>query len=230
VLTRLLKESLDGSARTLIIVCVCPTRSNVRETIRSLRYAMSAKGIQTKPVVNRSALVDYYKAMLSETQLRHQFEADKRAFLSAAQAQFDKMEAHFERRDLEREAKVLALEAKDAERSEQHGVLVGKDKHYEEIIRRQNQELARLRAELESLRGLHGGDATRQPRMSRVGSTDDTLAALAASTADATATNNAAAARLAESPIKQSTAVRRESSAVGKVDTLFFLQCVVSLF
>lgn len=47
-LTRLLKGSLGGRHKTLMIACVSPSSSNVEETLNSLRYANRAKQITNK--------------------------------------------------------------------------------------------------------------------------------------------------------------------------------------
>ncbi|XP_054287518.1 kinesin-like protein KIF12 [Macrosteles quadrilineatus] len=50
-LTKLLADSLAGSGVTLMVACVSPARSNVTETLNTLRYAARAKKIRTKPIV-----------------------------------------------------------------------------------------------------------------------------------------------------------------------------------
>ncbi|KAJ8981691.1 hypothetical protein NQ317_003412 [Molorchus minor] len=50
-LTKLLADSLAGNGVTLMIACISPARSNIYETINTLRYAARAKKIRTKPVV-----------------------------------------------------------------------------------------------------------------------------------------------------------------------------------
>ncbi|EMC99720.1 hypothetical protein BAUCODRAFT_119290 [Baudoinia panamericana UAMH 10762] len=51
-LTRLLKFSLGGNCRTVMIVCVSPSSAHFDETQNTLRYANRAKNIQTKSVRN----------------------------------------------------------------------------------------------------------------------------------------------------------------------------------
>ena len=51
-LTRLLKGSLGGNHKTLMIACVSPSSSNMEETLNCLRYANRAKNIQNHAVVN----------------------------------------------------------------------------------------------------------------------------------------------------------------------------------
>ncbi|XP_049858411.1 kinesin-like protein KIF12 [Schistocerca gregaria] len=50
-LTKLLADSLAGSGVTLMIACISPARSNVTETLNTLRYAARAKKIRTQPIV-----------------------------------------------------------------------------------------------------------------------------------------------------------------------------------
>jgi len=54
-LTRLLKGSLGGNHKTLMIACVSPSGSNTDESLNTLRYANRAKNIQNKAVVNMDA-------------------------------------------------------------------------------------------------------------------------------------------------------------------------------
>ena len=51
-LTRLLKFSLGGNCRTVMIVCVSPSSQHFDETQNTLRYANRAKNIQTKATRN----------------------------------------------------------------------------------------------------------------------------------------------------------------------------------
>merc|ERR1719491_2228160 len=68
-LTRLLKGSLGGNHKTLMIACVSPSSSNMEETLNCLRYANRAKNIQNNAVVN----VDSGSRVVSE--LRAQVQA-----------------------------------------------------------------------------------------------------------------------------------------------------------
>ncbi len=45
-------DSLGGNSHTLMIACVSPADSNVRETAKTLRYADRARNIKNKPIVN----------------------------------------------------------------------------------------------------------------------------------------------------------------------------------
>ncbi|XP_050706745.1 uncharacterized protein LOC126991911 isoform X3 [Eriocheir sinensis] len=50
-LTKLLADSLSGNGVTLMIACVSPAKSNISETLNTLRYASRAKRIRTKPLI-----------------------------------------------------------------------------------------------------------------------------------------------------------------------------------
>lgn len=66
-LTRLLRDSLGGNARTLMIACVSPSDVDAEETLSTLRYAARARCIKNKPVVNedpKDALLRQYQVEL----------------------------------------------------------------------------------------------------------------------------------------------------------------------
>ena len=52
-LTRLLRNSLGGNARTYMLACCSVSASNFQETLNTLRYAARARNIKNTPVVNR---------------------------------------------------------------------------------------------------------------------------------------------------------------------------------
>ena len=51
-LTRLLQDSLGGNSRTIMVACVSPADFNLEESTNTLRYATSARKIQTKATRN----------------------------------------------------------------------------------------------------------------------------------------------------------------------------------
>jgi len=64
-LTRLLQDSLGGKTKTSIIATVSPASINLEETLSTLMYANTAKGIQNRPEVNqkiskREKLLEYH--------------------------------------------------------------------------------------------------------------------------------------------------------------------------
>uniref|UniRef100_A0A8C5F5S5 Kinesin-like protein n=1 Tax=Gadus morhua TaxID=8049 RepID=A0A8C5F5S5_GADMO len=81
VLTWLLKDSLGGNSKTIMIATVSPSGSSYNETLSTLRYAAHAKNIVNKPRVNEDASVrlirelrqevDRLKSMLLSFQMRN---------------------------------------------------------------------------------------------------------------------------------------------------------------
>ncbi|XP_048478462.1 kinesin-like protein KIF12 isoform X1 [Plutella xylostella] len=74
-LTKLLADSLAGNGVTLMIACIAPTKTNLSETINTLRYASRAKKIKTKPIVKmdaRDALILSLKREVEALQAENQ--------------------------------------------------------------------------------------------------------------------------------------------------------------
>lgn len=68
-LTRLLKFSLGGNCKTVMIVCISPSSSHYDETLNTLKYANRAKEIKTKVIRNQQSLdrhVGSYLKMITE--------------------------------------------------------------------------------------------------------------------------------------------------------------------
>lgn len=66
-MTRLLRDSLGGNARTLMIACISPSDVDAEETLSTLRYAARARCIKNKPVINedpKDALLRQYQLEL----------------------------------------------------------------------------------------------------------------------------------------------------------------------
>jgi len=93
-LTRLLKFSLGGNCRTVMIVCVSPSSAHFDETQNTLRYANRAKNIQTKVTknvfnVNRH-VKDYLKKIDEQRQLIDELMKKQKDFEGGAFAKFQK--------------------------------------------------------------------------------------------------------------------------------------------
>ncbi|XP_027314382.1 stAR-related lipid transfer protein 9 isoform X2 [Anas platyrhynchos] len=81
ILTWLLKDSLGGNSKTIMIATISPASSSYNETMSTLRYASNAKNIINKPRVNEDANVrlirelreeiDRLKTMLISFELRN---------------------------------------------------------------------------------------------------------------------------------------------------------------
>ncbi|KAM4878097.1 kinesin-like protein KIF27 [Thomomys bottae] len=68
-ITRLLKDSLGGSAKTVMITCVSPSSSDFDESLNSLKYANRARNIRNKPTLNVSPKSDRMDEMEFEIKL-----------------------------------------------------------------------------------------------------------------------------------------------------------------
>ncbi|CAD0083730.1 unnamed protein product [Aureobasidium vineae] len=95
-LTRLLKFSLGGNCRTVMIVCVSPSSVHFDETQNTLRYANRAKNIQTKAVRNvfnvDRHVKDYLKKIDEQMALIKDLQAQHKEFESLAFTKFKKVE------------------------------------------------------------------------------------------------------------------------------------------
>ncbi|EDQ91427.1 uncharacterized protein MONBRDRAFT_15109, partial [Monosiga brevicollis MX1] len=106
VLTWLLKDSLGGNSKTIMVAAISPADVNYGETLSTLHYANRAKNIINKPTVNEDenvrlirelrAEVDRLKGLLGgdeEIQRLEQERADAQAALTAATTDEEKAEA-----------------------------------------------------------------------------------------------------------------------------------------
>ncbi|XP_068717319.1 kinesin-like protein KIF16B [Montipora capricornis] len=66
VLTWLLKDSLGGNAKTIMIAAISPADVNYSETLSTLRYANRAKNIINKPTVNEDPNVKLIRELRAE--------------------------------------------------------------------------------------------------------------------------------------------------------------------
>ena len=94
-LTRLLKFSLGGNCKTVMIVCVSPSSAHFDETQNTLRYANRAKNIQTKVTrnvynVNRH-VKDFLKKIDEQRQQIEELKAAQKEFENIAFGKFRKL-------------------------------------------------------------------------------------------------------------------------------------------
>ncbi|GAP85315.2 putative kinesin motor domain-containing protein [Rosellinia necatrix] len=99
-LTRLLKFSLGGNCKTVMIVCVSPSSAHYDETQNTLRYANRAKNIQTKVTrnvfnVNRH-VKDFLVKIDEQMSLINELKAQQK---NAEQIFFAKFQKQLEKRD-----------------------------------------------------------------------------------------------------------------------------------
>ncbi|KAL9082771.1 MAG: hypothetical protein Q9159_006184 [Coniocarpon cinnabarinum] len=93
-LTRLLKFSLGGNCKTVMIVCVSPSSAHFDETQNTLRYANRAKNIQTKVTrnvynVNRH-VKDFLKKIDEQMTLINELKAQQKDYETIAFGKFKK--------------------------------------------------------------------------------------------------------------------------------------------
>lgn len=68
-LTRMLKDSLGGNCKTVMIVTISPASSQFEETLNTLKYANRAKDIKTKPIENKKLVqfhISEYKNIITD--------------------------------------------------------------------------------------------------------------------------------------------------------------------
>lgn len=96
-LTRLLKFSLGGNCRTVMIVCVSPSSAHFDETQNTLRYANRAKNIQTKSIRNvynvDRHVKDYLKKIDEQMAMIKELQATLKDYEKQAFSKFKKAEA-----------------------------------------------------------------------------------------------------------------------------------------
>ncbi|XP_064591821.1 kinesin-like protein KIF27 isoform X2 [Zonotrichia leucophrys gambelii] len=68
-ITRILKDSLGGNAKTVMIACISPSSLDFDESLNSLKYANRVKNIRNKPVVNYNPEKDRIDEMELEIRL-----------------------------------------------------------------------------------------------------------------------------------------------------------------
>lgn len=122
-LTRLLKFSLGGNCRTVMIVCVSPSSAHFDETQNTLRYANRAKNIQTKVTrnvynVNRH-VKDFLMKIDEQMALINELKAQQKDYEAIAFAKFKKQSEKREGIAREGVARIrAAFENSAAERQE----------------------------------------------------------------------------------------------------------------
>ncbi|KAG2487000.1 hypothetical protein HYH03_014372 [Edaphochlamys debaryana] len=82
-LTRVLQDSLGGTARTVLIVCCSPAAENAAETLSSLRFGSRAKGVQNTVTANTRTAPEKLQQMVNQLKAKN---AELLAELAAAKA------------------------------------------------------------------------------------------------------------------------------------------------
>lgn len=68
MLTWLLKDSLGGNSKTIMVAAISPADINYGETLSTLHYANRAKNIINKPVVNEDENVRLIRELRAEVE------------------------------------------------------------------------------------------------------------------------------------------------------------------
>lgn len=71
-LTRLLKESLGGNAKTVMIACISPDKKHYEETLNTLKYSSLAANIKNKSKRNCKEVRESELRLLESSQQHHQ--------------------------------------------------------------------------------------------------------------------------------------------------------------
>ena len=93
MLTWLLKDSLGGNSKTIMIATISPADVNHNETLSTLRYANRAKNIINKPTVNEDANVKLIRELREEIDRMRAVMSGDPAMLAAVQEQLAVKEA-----------------------------------------------------------------------------------------------------------------------------------------
>lgn len=148
-LTRLLKDSLGGNAKTVMIACISPADTNCSETVNTLRWADQARKIQNKPVVNMDPTtaeilkLKHRIVELEEIIARNELVEDVTITPSKQQQDLLLLEKEVDR------LRNALLKSQDAYEQTKHDLefLLSRkqDQGYEALLQQKNEEIERLR-------------------------------------------------------------------------------------
>ncbi|XP_029472744.1 kinesin-like protein KIF27 isoform X2 [Rhinatrema bivittatum] len=86
-ITRILKDSLGGNAKTVMIACISPSSSDFDESLNTLKYANRARNIKNKPIVNYNPDWDRMDEMELEIKALREALQNQRASVMAQASQ-----------------------------------------------------------------------------------------------------------------------------------------------
>lgn len=113
VLTKLLKSSLGGNAKTIMVAAISPAWDNWEETLSTLRYAWRAKSIKTRAIKNRVRSKAEIQAAFAELhRLKYMIEDNDQpeGDTEALAAEFEFIKEEWERLKLTLEERLSASE------------------------------------------------------------------------------------------------------------------------
>lgn len=88
-LTHLLQESLSGNSKTVMVAAISPAKSNLEETVGTLRFAQTCKKIQTRVVKNQDSRAQVINDLKAEIDRLRADLASGGASPGTGQAQLD---------------------------------------------------------------------------------------------------------------------------------------------
>ncbi|KAF5839516.1 P-loop containing nucleoside triphosphate hydrolase protein [Dunaliella salina] len=83
-LTRVLQDSLGGTARTVLICCCSPAAENAQETLSTLRFGARAKGVTCKLQVNQQLSANRLQQLLAAERAQREALASELELLKAS--------------------------------------------------------------------------------------------------------------------------------------------------
>ncbi|KAL3842329.1 hypothetical protein ACJMK2_020357 [Sinanodonta woodiana] len=111
-ITRILKDSLGGNAKTVMICCISPSTASFDESLNALKYANRARNIKNLPIINRDIQSIRFEEMQSEIKaLREELARQRTSILSAGGTEIDLEKAHKDASQIKKlEEKVIRLQ------------------------------------------------------------------------------------------------------------------------
>ncbi|VIO85975.1 Uncharacterized protein BM_BM11594 [Brugia malayi] len=97
-LTRLLKDSLGGNMKTIMLACISPSSDNYDETLSTLRYANRAKNIKNKPKINedpKDALLREYQEEIQRLKAMIQGDGNTNSNLNQLDEEREQLKSEF---------------------------------------------------------------------------------------------------------------------------------------
>lgn len=143
-LTKLLRDSLGGNAKTLMIATLGPADYNFSESMSTLRYAENAKKIENKPKVNmdpKDALLMQYQTELEALQAQLKNKGNTDAQLGATE---DVIRAREEKLEKQKQMLAEASHMAKEEREALQKQLADKQRELEAEKGKKNQFVGRL--------------------------------------------------------------------------------------
>jgi hypothetical protein len=146
-LTYLLKNSLGGNSKTIMIAAIAPSSVNYDETLGTLQYAARAKKIQNKAVVNEDTTTKLVKNLKKEIEaLKAQLQGGGAASKSSSPGADS---ASRERKIWEGEREALMLRLKESEQLAQRATMTWDEKAIETKAAAEDQGMDELLAQRE---------------------------------------------------------------------------------